>query len=74
MLDLVDQAAVCLLLDLILQDEHLPFQMCNMGSELTFTQGLADSIEQQQMYIANIASRPTIFLQLSYRCSNNPHF
>ena len=47
MLDLVDRAAVCLLLDLILQDEHLPFQMCNMRSELTFTQGLADSIEQK---------------------------
>ena len=61
MLDLVDRAAVCLLLDLILQDEHLPFQMCNMGSELTFTQGLADSIEQQQMYIAIIVSRPKIF-------------
>ena len=45
MLDLVDRAAVSLLLDLILQDEHLPFQMCNMGSELTFTQGLAESIE-----------------------------
>ena len=74
MLDMVDRAAVCLFLDLILQDEHLPFQMCNMGSELTFIQGHADSIEQQQMYIANIASRPTIFLQLSYRCSNNPHF
>ena len=74
MLDLVDRAAVSLLLDLILQDEHLPLLMCNMGSKLTFIQGLADSIEQQQMYIANIASRPTIFLQLSYRCSNNPHF
>ena len=47
MLDLVDRAAVCLLLDLILQDEHLPFQICNMGSELIFIRGLADSIEQQ---------------------------
>lgn len=64
MLDLVDRAAVCLFLDLILQDEHLPFQMCNMGSELTFMQGFADSIEQQQMYIANIASRPTIFFAI----------
>jgi hypothetical protein len=66
MLNLVDRAAVCLLLDLILQDEDLPVQMCNMGSELTFTQGLAECIEQQQMYIANIASRPIIFLQLNY--------
>lgn len=35
-----------------------------MGSELTFMQGFADSIEQQQMYIANIASRPTIFFAI----------
>ena len=62
MLNLVDRAAVDLRLALIVQHEHLPFQICNMGSELTFMQGLAVSIEQQQMYIANIASRPTILL------------
>jgi hypothetical protein len=67
MLDLVDRAAVCLLLDLILQDEHLPFQMCNMGSELTFIQGHADSIEHQQMYIANIASLPIIIFETQFQ-------
>ena len=61
MLNLIDRAVVCLLLDLIVQDEHLPFQMCNMGSKLIFIQGLADSIEPQQMYMANFASRHTIF-------------
>ena len=47
MLNLVDRAAVDLRLALIVQHEHLPSQICNMGSELIFIRGLADSIEQQ---------------------------
>ena len=47
MLNLVDRAAVDLRLDLIVRHEHLLFQICNMGSELIFIRGLADSIEQQ---------------------------
>ena len=47
MLNLIDRAAVDLRLALIVQHEHVPFQICNMGSELIFIRGLADSIEQQ---------------------------
>jgi hypothetical protein len=47
MLNLIDRAAVDLRLALIVQHEHLLFQICNMGSELILIRGLADSIEKQ---------------------------
>ena len=47
MLNLIDRAAIDLRLALIVQHEHLLFQICNMGSELILIRGLADSIEQQ---------------------------
>ena len=47
MLNLIDRAAVDLRLALIVQHEHVPFQICNMGSELILIRSLADSIEQQ---------------------------